>query len=458
MRRGVLVLALAVLLVGPALLPTVLQRTDTRRPNVLVIVTDDQSWDSVPRDVPVMPYLQGRILDPADHWVVFANGFVHTPVCCPSRATLLTGRYAHHTGVRDNGDGWRFDEGDTLATWLDAAGYHTGLVGKYLNGYPFRRGPYVPEGWDRWWGKEQGSAESVYHDYTLIEDGLPIAYGDAEADYATDVFAAAAVRFLREAPSDRPFFLWFAPTAPHPVVEPAARHEGRYAELAVPSSPSFGEPDVGDKPAWVRALPPMDERDRARMVEERRRTYETLLAVDEAVRAMLDVLEDRGELEETMVVYVSDNGFSFGEHRWFRKTCPYDECIRVPLFVRLPGVAHRIEPAMVSTVDVAPTIADLAGIAPGEGIDGGTLLPLLRDGSEARRTDEVFVEWVGDEHVPAWRELRLPGWAYVELATGERELYDLRRDPYQLENLADDPARAALVGRLSAALAAYGGS
>ncbi|GIV00653.1 MAG: hypothetical protein KatS3mg014_2268 [Actinomycetota bacterium] len=439
------------LMVAAALVPEVLPRGDSPRLNVVVIVTDDQSFDSIPRSVPVMPYLQARALDPADHWVVFTRAFVNTPLCCPSRATMLTGRYPHHTGVWGNADGAVLDETDTLATWLDAAGYETALVGKYLNGYPFGRGPYVPPGWDRWWGKEQGGPESIYHDFTLIEQGTPVAYGP-EA-YSTDVLADAAVSFIERAPRDRPFFLWFAPTAPHPPAEPAARHAGRYADLALTDPPSLGEPDVSDKPAWVRALPPLDAAGLEAMRNARRRSFETLLAVDEAVRRVIEALRERGELEETVVVFTSDNGLSFGEHRWDRKSCPYEECIRVPLLVRVPGLAHRVEPALVSAVDLAPTILDLTGVRPTGPLDGASLAPLLRGGPPPRQ--EVYLEFGGDPRVPAWRALRTPRWMYVELATGERELYDLRADPFELENLARDPARAAIVETMADDLARY---
>lgn len=455
MRRRLAVMGVVGLMVGSAFLPAAFPQEDSTRLNVLVVVTDDQSWDSIPRAVPVMPYLQEQVLDPAGHWVVFSNGFVNTPLCCPARTTMLTGGYAHHTGVQDNEDGPLIDEQATLAAWLDRAGYHTGLVGKYLNLYPFGRGPYVPEGWDRWWGKVQGTAETLYHGYTLVEQGEPVTYGQAAADYSTDVFAAKALEFLGEAPSDEPFFLWFAPTAPHPPIVPATRHVGTYADLTVPTPPSLGEADVGDKPTWVQALPAFDAADLAEVQVERRTSFEALLGVDEAMRAILDELRAMGELDETVIVFVSDNGFSFGEHRWIKKTCPYEECIRIPFLVRLPDVAHRVEPAMVSVVDLAPTVAELAGVAPDAAFDGVSLVPLLREDSHEGRTGEVFAEWVGDDRIPAWWELRRSAWAYVELATGERELYDLRRDPYELVNLAADPTQGGRVAAMSAALAAY---
>jgi len=452
-RARVGALAALAVSVGAAVLPGLLPRADSSRPNVVVIVTDDQTWDSMPRSEPVMPFLQARAMDPGDQWVVFANAFVTTPLCCPSRATMLTGRFAHRSGVEDNRDGARMDEAATLAAWLDAAGYHTGLVGKYLNVYPFDRGPFVPDGWDRWWGKAQGTSETLYGGFTLVEQGEPVLYGDA--DYSTDVYAAKAVGFLRDAPSDEPFFLWFAPNAPHPPSVPAPRHAGRYRDLAIPVPPSLGEADVRDKPAWVRELPALGADEVSALREARRASYEALLGVDDAVRAILEELEELGELEQTIVVYVSDNGLSFGEHRWVGKLCPYEECIRVPFLVRMPGVDHRVEPEPVSTADLAPTIVDLVGIAPEAAFDGGSLLPLLRQGSREGRAGQVFAEWVGDGRVPGWWELRTPGWAYIELETGERELYDLRRDPYQIKNLATDPQQAARLAELAAALAAY---
>lgn len=451
-RRRLAVEAAAVVLVvmvGAAVVPEVVRRADSPRLNVVVVVTDDQPASSVPYPFPVMRFLQREALDPSGHWVVFTRAFANTPLCCPSRATMLTGRYPHHTGVLTNADGARLDEAETLATWLDAAGYETALVGKYLNGYPFGRGPYLPAGWDRWWGKRQGTAESIYHDFALIEDGTTVGYGpDA---YSTDVFAAKAVAFLRETPLDRPFFLWFAPTAPHPPAEAAPRHAGRFADLVAPSSPAVGELDVSDKPAWVRALPPLDAAALGALREAWRRTAETLLAVDDAIRAIVETLRARGELDETLIVVTSDNGLAFGEHRWDGKSCPYEACTRVPFLVRMPDATHRIEPALVSLADLAPTILDLTGVRPQVPLDGRSLAPVLA--GRAPGPDRVYLEFAGDDRVPAWWALRGRRWLYVELATGERELYDLRRDPFELENVATDPARAPIVAVMASELA-----
>jgi arylsulfatase A-like enzyme len=447
-------IAAASVFMGVVFLPSGTTAERDPRWNFIVIMTDDQSLDSLPHDPPVMPYLQDRTGDPNDHWIVFRNGFVNTPLCCPSRVTTLTGEYAHNHGVLDNDLGQRLDEDTTIAAALDAAGYHTGLVGKYLNQHPLGGAPYIPPGRDRWVAKEQGPVTHLYYDYTLVEQGVPVHYGAAEDDYATDVLADRAVEFLNDAPLERPFFLWFAPTAPHPPWVAAPRHEGAYAEMPLAPPVSVGEPDVSDKPAWVQELPALGSVARAGLREAHRRSFETLLAVDEAVRRIMTALQARGDLDHTIVLFLSDNGFSFGEHRWVKKTCPYDECIRVPFAIRYPMAARSVVRAMVSTVDIAPTIADIAGVdLPGQ-VDGVSLAPLIRDGDLSSAPDVVYSEWTGDHRIPQWWEVRTEEFAFIELATGERELYDLRVDPLELSNVVEDPVYASTVSTLTARLEA----
>jgi N-acetylglucosamine-6-sulfatase len=454
-KRVAAIAAAAAVFTGVVLLPSGTTAERDPRWNFVVIVTDDQSSDSLPHEPPVMPYLQAATGDPDDHWIVFRNGFVNAPICCPSRATMLTGLFPHHHGVLTNDHGTVLEESSTIAAWLQAAGYHTGLVGKYLNQYPFDRPPFIPQGWDRWWAKEHGPVTDLYYGYTLIQQGVAVRYGSADADYSTDVFAEKAVEFVRQAPVERPFFLWFAPTAPHPPWVSAPRHQGAYEEMLLASPPSIGEVDVSTKPAWVQALPTLGPDARAGLRQAHRRSFETLLAVDEGVRAIIDALEARGDLDHTVIVYVSDNGFAFGEHRWFKKMCPYQECVQVPFLIRYPLGPRRVEDLPVSTVDLAPTLAELAGIEPPGELDGTSLASLIAQNHHAAMSGTVFSEWIGDEKVPGWWQVRTETYTYIELATGERELYDLANDPYQLTNVVDRPEYAGELSRLSSAMNAF---
>ena len=426
------------------------------RPNIVVILTDDQSFDTLPADPPAMPWLQSQIQDPSGHWRWFPDAIISTPLCCPSRATILSGRYSHHTQVRNNDEGERFDESSTLATWLHDGGYFTGLFGKYLNRYPFGRGPYVPPGWDRWVAKRNTAATTTYYDYGFVDQEVPLQVRDAEASYATDLFAGRAIDFLKSAPENQPYFLYYAPSAPHPPWTPPRRHEGAFAGLRIPWSRSVGERDVSDKPAWVQALEPLDARERAELQRDQRRAREALLVVDDEIRRIVDTIAARGDLDRTVIFFLTDNGYSFGEHRIRGKRCPYDECIRTPLAVRMPGSLAATVPGTVSNVDLAPTIADLAGVRPGLAVDGTTFAQALAERGW-RPPDGALIEWVGDATVPPWRGVRTTDFAYIEDADGTIELYDLtgvkgRPDPLELRNRAGGVRYRREVRRLAALL------
>lgn len=401
-------------------------------PNIVVILTDDQSPETIPADPPVMPKLQAMIEDPNDDWIRFENAYVTIPLCCPSRASILTGQHPHHTGVLTNADGGLLDPSSTIATWLKEAGYTTALVGKYLNGYPFGRAATPPPGWDRWIAKIQGDSTSVYRNFGLSEQGFPVAYEGPDS-YTTDVFADAATDFVASAPDDAPFFLYFAPTAPHSPRTPARDYRGSWTD-EIPRPASFDEADVSDKPEWVRRIPPADADERARLDDARRAEYETLRSVDDAVADLIDALRDRGVLDDTVLFFLTDNGFAFGEHRWDAKSCPYDACVRTPFLVRYPGATSRTEVGLVSTVDIAPTLAAIARTSAGP-IDGTSLVPIL-EGRSVRPAEGVLIRFGGFERIPAWWQVRTSRYAYVEYETGETELYDLVEDPDQLENIA----------------------
>lgn len=456
-------LAVLACIVAAAIPPSAATQPGRRPPNVLLVITDDQPWDTLPMATgpPAMAWLEAALDDPDEHWVRFTNAFVNVPLCCPSRATILTGETARNTGVQDNRDGAAFDESSTLATWLDAEGYRTGFLGKYLNGYPWGRGPYVPPGWDRFLAKRNFDVSTTYERFPFVDQGVPLTAGPAPTGYATSLLAEEALAFLSGVARDQPWFLVFAPSAPHLPWTPAVEDVGSFAGVPLPTSSVDLLNDVRGKPGWVRSLTPIDSMEAAVLDSLRRRMLETLAALDRAIAAMVSAVEARGELEHTLIVFLSDNGFSFGEHRWVGKQCPYDACVRIPLVIRSPwGQAGEVS-VPVSNVDLAPTILDLIGAyldLPTVPTDGRSLRPLLDDRVAGVLDREgVLVEWVGDAGVPPWRGVRTGELSYVEHADGTVELYDRtgvigRPDVDELENRAGDTAYADIVRELAAML------
>jgi N-acetylglucosamine-6-sulfatase len=407
--------------------------------NVLLVVTDDQAASTWGMEPAAMPWLEEQLADPASGWVAYPNAVVSTPMCCPSRATILTGLTAGHTGVVDNHTGWRLDESATIATRLHDAGYRTGLVGKYLNEYPWDRGPYVPPGWDRWFAKANEALASTYYDYPVVDQGHWRRFARGPGDYVTDVLGREALAFVRTAPTDRPWFLAFTPPAPHEPWRAAPRHEGAFDDVA---APVVVDQSVGLGPAWLRELPPFDDATVSRLGRARLDAAATLLAVDEQLQALAETIQARGGWDRTVVLFLSDNGVHFGERGWFGKRVPYEPSITVPFAVRWPpGLRGPPARALVSNLDIAPTIADAAGIA-SVPLDGISLL----EGVPADRA--VPVQWAGDAAVPAWRGVRTRDAVLIAWSTGERELYDLAADPAERRNIVDRPAAASLRGRL----------
>jgi arylsulfatase A-like enzyme len=411
-------------------------------PNLVLILTDDQRFDTLW----AMPTVQRELID---HGVRFTNAFVSNPVCCPSRSTILTGQYSHTTGVYTNdpnqphGGFPAFDDRSTLATWLQDAGYRTALMGKYLNGY---RGPYVPPGWDRWFATYLGG----FYDYVANDDGRIRAYGSRPAEYGTEVLANQAVGFIRETGRDRPLFLYFAPHAPHEPATAAPSDGDAFSDLAPWRPASFGEADISDKPAYLRAEAPFDQARVAELDRFRRDQYRSLLGVDRAVGRIVDALRDAGRLANTMIVFMSDNGMLWGEHRWDNKLVPYEESIRVPFIVRADFLDAQpaADPRFVLNVDLAPTFAALAGVTAPR-VEGRSLLPLFGSRPVSWRED-FLLEHVrmNDDGVTTYCGVRSSRFVYVAYATGEEELYDLELDPMELRNLADHAARADVLARM----------
>ena len=406
------------------------------RPNVVLVLTDDQRWDTLD----VMPTVQSQLVD---RGVTFENAFVVNPVCCPSRASTLTGRYSHSTGVYNNGGpygGWpsfRTREGSTIATWLEGGGYRTGFFGKYLNNYG---GRFVPPGWTRWVAFSPPNTEN-YYSYKLNVDGTLVEYGTNPGDYSTDVLADEASSFIRGAGAE-PLFVLFAPFAPHGPPTPARRHEGAFAGLPPWRPASYNEPNAADKPAWVRSLAPLTAGDGAAVDAFRRGQLESLLAVDDAVGELLDALADTRRLDETLFVFTSDNGYLWGEHRWRSKIVPYEESIRVPLVVRYDGVAQTAatSPRLVANIDLAPTFARAGGVA-APGAEGRSFLSLLPSPNAAWRPDFLVEnrKSATAPQVPSYCAVRNATHTYVQYGTGEEEIYDMSADPSQLQNRARAP-------------------
>lgn len=453
MRRLLFLLSFLVLL-RPAM-------AAPERPNVLLILTDDQTLES-------MRVMEKTLHLLAEEGTTFRNSFVSYPMCCPSRATGLTGQYAHNHGVMGNkapeGGYHRLDSKNTLPVWLQAAGYQTAHVGKYLNGYT---GPKVPPGWSRWFGLSDPTTYLMYG-YLAIDNGKRVRYGESEADYQTDVLAAKAEAILRDFARDkahRPFFLSVAPLAPHTErsdeagkgtpPRPAPRHQGRFADEPMPDKASFDEVDIGDKPPNIRRLPRLSPAKKEAVLRSYRARLASLLAVDDLVERLVRALEETGQLDHTVIIFASDNGFLLGEHRVpDGKLLPYEESIRVPLIIRgggFPAGAKALQP--VANIDLAPTIVALTGAHARRQMDGISLLPLALDPAQGRDRDLLLEGLSRNSARPSYEAIRTPRWLWVEYRNGSRELYDLEADPLQLRNRQGDPALAEVQADLAQRLA-----
>lgn len=417
-------------------------------------MTDDQDRRSVKAMPVVTRELSGR-------GTTFRNFFASFPLCCPSRATFLTGQYAHNHGVTSNippRGGYQSFRGErrTLPVALERAGYRTGYVGKYLNGYGDlgTNRHKVPPGWMRWHAPLGKTAHRMYN-YELNENGEIRSYGKKPREYQTDVYVRKATRFIQQSSRRRkPFFLTLAPLAPHgepfrdalPNPRPALRHRGRFAGRALPKPPSFNEADMSDKPRSVRFKARLGRRQTRALRQRHRDRLASLLAVDNAVAGLLRTLRRTGELSRTLIIFTSDNGYMLGEHRLIEKNKLYEESAGVPLIMRGPGVPSGVVRAQVTAnVDLAPTILDVGGARPGRVLDGRSLMPLARDPSVAAQR-EILLE------NGSTTAIRTPRYMYAERPKGERELYDLRTDPFQLRSRHDDPELAGVEASLASRL------
>ncbi|MFJ6622277.1 sulfatase [Kitasatospora sp. NPDC091335] len=431
-RRGFLAGAAAV--AAAAATPTVLQAAASpaaaagaARPNILLIVTDDQPKHTEWATPQTAAWLSG-------HGVRFTNGHVTTPLCAPSRSSVFSGRHAHNHGVRNNGASYSLDQHTTVQRYLRQAGYRTGLFGKYLNSWTLADNPPHFEEW--------ALLKPAYENADWNINGTV----QTLTGYTTDIIRNRTLAFLDKAATDpRPWFAYVTPYASHEPNVPAAR----YADTVVPpwnGRPSVPEDDRSDKPAYIRnATATLADAQAVRT-----RQLRTLLSVDDAVQAVHDKLAALGQLDNTLVVYLGDNGYTWADHGWLKKSVPYSPAHEVPFYLSWPAGglgAGTVDNRIVANIDVAPTILDAAGITPDTPQDGHSLLT-------AHSRDHLLVEWwkqgTAAGGPPTWSSYVAKGRQYTEYyalhtdadgvvsGTGEvkfREYYDLSADPYQLTNL-----------------------
>jgi len=419
-------------------------RAQETRPNVLIIVTDDQRANGT---LKVMP----NTVKYFEKGVEFENAYATTPLCCPSRASIFTGQYMHNHQVRNNGRGEvkSLEQTTTLQYYLQQAGYRTGITGKYLNGWDvWRRPPFFDEyaiTKRGYYGARFGIGRDGDHRVAEIPW------------YSTNFIARKAVDFLSRAETqdDTPWLLYVAPFAPHHPARPPLRYEGDPVANFRPD-PAMLEVDLSDKPPqYASSASAYDEQ---RMELRRRRQLRSLMAVDDLVTEVTETLESTGE-ENTLVFFMSDNGYLWGEHRLDKKGVPYQPSVRIPLMIRWDG---RVSPAtdmrLAANIDIAPTVFDAADVEPGHEVDGKTLL-------EAWERDELLTEVKADRSRPGlhWASLVSHDYQYVEYYGEDenvpvfREYYSFVTDPWQLNNVLgdEDPSNDPDTTSHSSRLAAY---
>lgn len=404
-------------------------------PDIIVVVIDDMreaDWQALPQTREAF----------GERGTTFPNFLCATPLCTPSRISLLTGRYSHNHGVLGNSHetgGWsRFDDlglgPETIQNDLQAAGYRTALVGKFINGVP--ASGQVPEGWDTWYCQ----TDFRYEGPRINDNGRSRKLGRRK--YSTDVLRDKAVGFIRATPAGQPLFLHFSPIAPHNNPKAAKRHRNAFRRTGLGGSPALNESDVSDKPHYVRERGALSRKTRKNLNRLNQDRLRTLLAVDGAIQAIWSALERSGRASTALVFVLSDNGFLLGHHRYTGKTTPYDAAARVRMIACGPGfAAGMVDERLASIVDLAPTMAEAAGVDLPDA-DGLSLL-------EPDSRDDTLLEWLGEKdrttggrlvsiQSPKYAAVRTRTHVYVEYETGERELYDYGSDPDELDNLLAD--------------------
>lgn len=450
--------AMGVLLVGTV--------ASAAQPNFVVIMTDDMPVSMLS----AMPFTKSLI---GAEGSSYEKAYVEVPLCCPSRSTFLTGMYAHNHMVRTNENTMgayktfrdRGLENQTIAVWLKNAGYRTALIGKYLNGYVGADVAHIPPGWTRWFAAV-GNFRNGFN-WSASDQGVYRAYGTGDSNFTTDVLLSKATEFIAQsATGTQPFFLFFSVSAPHEPAPSPSRHAGLFTTSIVPRTPAFNEADMSDKPSFLAQYPVLSATDTALRDIHYGDGLRSLQSVDEAVKTIYTQLQTLGKLENTYLIFTSDHGSHFGEHRAPEgKQLPYEEDVQVPLLIRGPNVRanHINSQDLIVNVDLAPTILELAGIPIPSSVDGTSAKPLIDMGTSLTqpwRKAFPLARWRGPTDnlapYPHFTGVHTGQYTWVEWANGEKELYDLAVDPYQINNVASSTQYAATRAQLSTLGAALG--
>lgn len=420
-----LLIAAAVATCATAPAPRVAAQTEGRRPNVLIVITDDQRNAGTMGVMPATREWFGR------DGTRFVNALVTTPTCCPSRASVMTGLYAHNHGVHtsERGQAENMDQLATLQRYLRRDGYRTSIYGKYLNAWPRE---IDPPWFDDWAILSDSTARAYFNGRWNVNGKVGL-----RRPYSTRIIERRALRFVKssEADDDQPWLMYLAPMSPHLPATPHPNHRG----VDLPrfeKTPAMREKDRSDKPSEVQE----QKLDWKQLREWRRKQLRSLMSVDEMIDAVFRRLEKLGEAEDTLAIFMSDNGFLWGEHGLSQKIRPYEASAEVPFFVRWPGhvPAGAVDESLVANIDIAPTVMDAVGSDPEHTYDGRPFL-------DEQRGRVLLEQWKRpDRSVPNWAATRAGDYLYVEyyaedrLVPAYREYYDLADDPWELHNLLGD--------------------
>lgn len=405
--------------------------TNQIRPNILVFMTDDQSHDTLTSQF--MPYTKAHI---ADEGINFKNGIVSCPQCCPSRAALLTGRYNRHTSVHVNKDHLF---GTTVADDLHAAGYYTGLTGKFLNSWDT---PEPRSGFNYWFDWMDG----------IIDPEFSInGISQTVQGYMPYIIKDRAIEFLDSVPADKPFFLMYTPITPHDPAPPAPEDANLYSDLAPWRPPSFNTPIING-PNWMKDNPLYTSDQIKDLDGHILSQLRCLRSIDRSIEQIMEHLKAQGKLDNTFIAFYSDNGLFWGEHGLGGKTRPYEEASVVPFAVRYPPLTAtpRIETKLVMHIDITATIYALSGVTPTRKLDGLSLIPILQNTATTWRDAVLLEGWPGSfihdgpfdpdtrsesETTEHYKAIRTEQYVFIQTDNDINELYDIKNDPYQLENL-----------------------